>query len=59
MPNLKITIVSSQNSWLNNYIQDFIDELKGSQVIWIHEVKEIGEGNIAFFLGFEEIVNKE
>ena len=59
MPNLKITIVSSQNSWLNKHIQGFIDELKGCQVIWVHEVQEIGEGNIAFFLGFEEIVNKE
>ena len=59
MPNLKITIVSSQNSWLNNYIQDFIDELKEFKVIWVHEVQDISDGNIAFFLGFEELVNIE
>ena len=59
MPNLKITIISSQNSWLNNYIQGFIDELKEFKVIWVHKVQDISDGNIAFFLGFEELVNIE
>jgi len=59
MSNLKITIISNQHSWLNDYIEDFIDEMKGFRIQWIHNTEYMKSGDIAFFLGFEEIVGRD
>jgi methionyl-tRNA formyltransferase len=59
MLDLKITIVSTKDSWLNIYIEEFIGRLKDYQVFWVHNIEDIKEGDIAFFLGFEKIVGKE
>ena len=59
MSNLKITIVSTKSSWINIYIERFISRLeKDFQVSWVFCVDKIQEGDIAFFLGFEEVVSK-
>ncbi len=59
MSNLKVTIISSQNSWLNDYIKDFISEMKGFLICWTHNAQDMENGDIAFFLGFEEIVGQD
>jgi methionyl-tRNA formyltransferase len=44
---------------LNDYIEHFINELILYEISWVHRVEDIKNGNIAFFLSFEEIVKKE
>jgi methionyl-tRNA formyltransferase len=48
-----ITIVTDKNSWINSYIPQWIESLKpdNGHVTWIHEVKDIHPGLLAFFLG--------
>jgi hypothetical protein len=56
---LLISIITSKNSWLNSYIKSFIDKLDKYTVSWVHNIKDIKNGDIAFFLSFEQIVSKE
>ena len=55
---LSITIISDKDSWINQYIPKlisiFVDQ--GHPVSWKHNVAEIKEGNIVFYLGCGEIV---
>lgn len=55
-----ITIVTDKNNWINSYIPQWIEALKliHNQVTWIHDVKDIQPGIMAFFLGCEQIVGK-
>lgn len=55
-----ITIISSEKSWFNEYLESFIDKLKTDrhQVSWVCHAKDIKNGDIAFFLSFEQIVDK-
>jgi methionyl-tRNA formyltransferase len=59
MKDVKITIISSQDSWLNDSILDFIQQLEKYQVSWVHHTQEIKGGDIAFFLGFNKILTKK
>lgn len=54
----KVTIVTDQNSWINEYIPEFLTLLNevGCEVVWIHNVKEIPQGDITFYLGCGQIV---
>ena len=58
---LLITIVSSPNSWINSYIPNFIKSINKNsyQVIWVNKAIDINNGDIAFYLSFERIVNKK
>jgi methionyl-tRNA formyltransferase len=56
---LLISIITSKNSWLNSYIKSFIDKLDKYIVSWVYDIKDIKNGDIAFFLSFEQIVSKE
>jgi methionyl-tRNA formyltransferase len=55
-----ITIVTDKNNWINSYIPQWIESLKprNNQVTWVHAVKDIQPGLLAFFLGCEEIVGR-
>jgi methionyl-tRNA formyltransferase len=55
-----ITIVTDKNSWINSYIPQWFESLKprNSHVTWVHEVKDIQPGLLAFFLGCEQIVGR-
>lgn len=50
---LKVTVVSDENSWINEYIPALIKELeeRGHAVSWIHKVAEIESGDIVYYLG--------
>ncbi|WP_100374042.1 formyltransferase family protein [Bacillus sp. FJAT-45037] len=53
-----LTVVSDKNSWINDYIprlhKEFID--CGQKVKWVHDVSEINNGDIAFYLSCEQLV---
>jgi methionyl-tRNA formyltransferase len=55
-----ITIVTDQHNWINSYIPQWIKDLghNVSQVTWVHDVKAIQPGLMAFFLGCEQIVGR-
>jgi methionyl-tRNA formyltransferase len=55
-----LTIVTDRNNWINRYIPKWLDVLKPitKQVYWVHDVKDIQAGDMAFFLGCEQIVGK-
>ncbi|NEO50822.1 formyltransferase family protein [Moorena bouillonii] len=61
MQGLTITILSDSNSWINNYIPDLVEKLKKKQhfVKWIHQAKEIPEGDFVFCLGCGQILSSE
>lgn len=59
--NYFITIVTDRNNWINEYIPNWLEKLQIStqKVSWIHDVKEIPSGDMAFFLGCEQIVSRK
>src|SRR4051812_13834318 len=56
-----ITIVTDRNNWINCYIPQWVEALRAEQkqVAWVHDVKVIQEGFLAFFLGCEQIVGRQ
>ena len=58
---MKISVLSDKTSWINDSIPEFISDIssRGHEVFWFHEVLEILEGDIAFFLGCGQIVPTE
>jgi len=58
---MKISVLSDKTSWINDSIPEFISDIssRGHEVFWFHEVSEILEGDIAFFLGCGQIVPTE
>jgi methionyl-tRNA formyltransferase len=59
--NFAITIVTDRNNWIHSYIPKWIESLKPftRQVTWVHDVHDIRSGDMAFFLGCEQIVGRE
>lgn len=57
--NYKITIISDQDSWINDYIPTLIHKLKdmGNRVDWVHKTTDIKEGDFCFMLSFSQIVS--
>jgi methionyl-tRNA formyltransferase len=55
---LRITVVSDSDSWLNNYLPDFVEMLNhdGNEVHWVHKTSEIGWGDLCFMLSFGQVV---
>lgn len=58
---LKITILTDQSSWMNNYNIQLANDLKklGHIVKLIHSKEDLTEGDIAFFLSCFEIISSE
>jgi len=58
---MKISILSDKTSWINDSIPEFISDISssGHEVFWFHDVSEILEGDIVFFLGCGQIVPTE
>lgn len=56
-----ITIVSDAQSWKNEYIPELIRawEAQKHDVRWVHQAEAIGPGELAFILGFFEIIPQE
>lgn len=57
----QISLLTDQNSWINQYIPQFVEHLKykGHQVRWIHDVDDLTTGDFAFYLSFGKIVSSE
>lgn len=55
---LRITLVSQSDSWINEYLPRLSELLQsdGHTVQTVHEVDRIPDGDLAFFLGFGQIV---
>ncbi len=55
---MDITIVSDADSWKNVYIPVLIRDLEAQKhrVRWVHEAKSIPQGELAFILGFFQII---
>lgn len=53
-----LTIVSDRRSWMNDYLPAWLLKLKplAQEIVWAHDVADMPEGDIAFFLGCEQIV---
>jgi UDP-2,4-diacetamido-2,4,6-trideoxy-beta-L-altropyranose hydrolase len=57
MEKFNITIVSDVNSWINNYIPELISKIeKEHNVNWVHDINDIPNGDIVFYLGCGRIV---
>lgn len=52
-----INVLTDKRSWINRYIDVFIDELtkRGNSVNYVHSQSDIIEGDICFLLGFYEL----
>lgn len=55
---MKISILSDETSWINEYLPRLVSEftVSGNDVTWVHRVVDIAEGDIAFFLGCGQLV---
>jgi UDP-2,4-diacetamido-2,4,6-trideoxy-beta-L-altropyranose hydrolase len=58
-PQLKITIVSDADSWSGGFIGELKTDLEksGHTVRWLHDPKEIEDGDVALFLSLGRIVS--
>ncbi len=54
----QITVVSDRKNWINDHIPNWLPSLKkhAAEIVWTHEVSDLTKGDIAFFLGCEQIV---
>jgi methionyl-tRNA formyltransferase len=57
--NHKITIITSNTTWMNKYIPELAQRLKPNEVQWIHNTTELCNGDICFILSFEKILKQE
>ncbi|GFZ77938.1 hypothetical protein GCM10010978_19450 [Compostibacillus humi] len=56
----KITIVTDKDSWINQYIPVLINGLnKKHEVLWVHNMREIEEGDIVFILSYSKILTPD
>lgn len=57
----RISVVTDEGSWLNQYRDNFISqmELLSEHVVWHHAMENILEGDIIFYLSFSRIVPKK
>lgn len=57
----RVGIVTDKDSWLNKYINQFIEKIKtySDHVFWCHLVDDIIESDIVFYLSFSKIVPKK
>lgn len=55
---MKITILSDASSWMNHYIPRLLEQLseRNCSTAWLHQVEQINEGDIVFYLGCGQIV---
>lgn len=58
---LSITIISHNDAWINDYIPELIKKLAqyNHTVSWKHNISEINGGDLAFFLGYGQLVSKD
>lgn len=57
---IKISIVSDENSWINNYLPKWINSLKINKytLTWLHNINRVENGDLCFLLGCGQIMSK-
>jgi methionyl-tRNA formyltransferase len=57
----QITIVSDRKNWINDHIPKWLPTLKkyAKDIVWTHDAATLTNGDIAFFLGCEQIVSPQ
>jgi methionyl-tRNA formyltransferase len=55
---MRVTLLSDSASWINSYLAELNEILRnaGHSVVWMHNVDDIPEGDIVFYLGCGQIV---
>jgi UDP-2,4-diacetamido-2,4,6-trideoxy-beta-L-altropyranose hydrolase len=58
---LRITVLSDSNSWLNQYIEDFVAHWinAGHRVHWVHEPAVIPSGEVCFIIGCSQLLKPD
>ena len=56
----KITIVSDNDSWINDFIPEFFEtiKIKKYSVNWVHNFNELENGDICFLISCSQIMSK-
>ena len=59
--NFKIGFCSDTNSWINDYISNWVIKLNNERydVQWSHEIDELSPCRACFFLGYENIISEQ
>lgn len=54
----RLTVLSDRSNWINRYLPAWLPVLKkfAEDIYWVHDVVDLPTGDIAFFLGCEQIV---
>ncbi|MBB6692856.1 methionyl-tRNA formyltransferase [Cohnella xylanilytica] len=57
----RLTVLSDPNNWINQYLPVWLPSLKkyAGDIYWIHDANDLPEGDVAFFLGCEQIVGSD
>ena len=55
----RISFVSDKNSWINNFIPNYINSINKTHcsINWLFNIDYLKDGDLCFFIGFHEIVN--
>lgn len=55
----RITIVSDRKNWINDRLPAWLPKLKrhAEDIVWIHDLSDLPTGDVAFFLGCEQLVS--
>ena len=58
---LFISILSDESSWINEYIQELVYcwLVLGYSVCWVHELDQLSDGGICFYIACSKIVPKD
>lgn len=53
-----IAIVTDRKNWINTFIPAWLPKLKplAEEIVWLHDLDDMTPGDVAFYLGFEQIV---
>jgi len=54
-----LAIVSDRRNWINAFIPAWLPKLKplAEEIVWLHDVDDLTPGDVAFYLGCEQIVS--
>lgn len=58
---LKVNVLSDRDSWLNQYICEFVARLTaaGHDTTWAHDPKDLGTADVCFILGCSQMLRPE
>lgn len=56
-----VTVATDRRNWINAFVPAWLPKLKplAEEIVWVHDANDMTPGDVAFFLGFEQIVKPE